>query len=84
MRRLMMLGPILGCASMIFALAPATAAPREEAGPMRVHSAPEPACLGACPVALPPCRVGRRWYGPYGYVCYRPEPYYRPSWLNRL
>ena len=31
-------------------------------------------CIGFCRAAYPPCRVGSRWYGPYGYVCYRPEP----------
>lgn len=41
-------------------------------------------CLGVCRPALPPCRVGRRWFGPYGYVCYRPEPHIRPSRLMPL
>ncbi|MDP4022414.1 hypothetical protein Q8W71_07255 [Methylobacterium sp. NEAU 140] len=32
--------------------------------------------LAVRPIAgLPPCRLGSaRWYGPYGYICYRPQP----------
>jgi hypothetical protein len=43
-----------------------------------VELAGPPVCLGACRRPLAPCRVGSRWYGPYGYVCYKPE---RPAAL---
>ncbi|WP_162560688.1 hypothetical protein [Methylobacterium durans] len=52
--------------------------------PIAVGTVVAQPCLGVCRSALPPCRVGRRWFGPYGYVCYRPEPYFRPSWLGPL
>lgn len=84
MRNLNMLGPIiaLGASLTAFTTARAEAHVAPEAAPVLVFTAP--GCFGDCRAALPPCRVGRRWYGPYGYVCYRPEPYYRPSWLSRL
>jgi hypothetical protein len=48
--------------------APSLSAPRV----LVVRQATE--CTGFCRAWYPPCRVGRRWYGPYGYVCYRSEP----------
>lgn len=31
-------------------------------------------CPTLCRPAAPPCLSGSRWYGPYGYICYRYRP----------
>lgn len=84
MRHLTMLGPMIALGAGLTDFTPARTAMQVAPAAAPVHVLTAPGCFASCGAALPPCRVGRRWYGPYGYVCYRPEPYYRPSWLSRL
>lgn len=69
---------VLAAAPTVTLAADAAPIVRVAGGGGAVGGAPLPriwaGCVGFCRAAYPPCRVGSRWYGPYGYVCYRPEP----------